>query len=125
MSLDIRGMFKDDEDDRVTNYLHEIVSRGYLASLQKLGINRFETKNSHWNHLVKLYLAKCKDDELHNIAGAVSWEYLPVLQTLCVKEFRGHNAEIVHMLSQLGVSCHVTSVPFDNEFFRFKCRCET
>ena len=79
---------------------------------RNFGINRFETKNGHWNHLEKLYLAKCKDDELHNIAGAVSWEYLPVLQTLCVKEFRGHNAEIVRMLSQLGVSCHETMHSF-------------
>ena len=125
LSLDIRWMFKDDEDDQVVDYMNDIVSRGCLPSLQKLGISRFEAKNGYWNHLVKLYLAKCEDDELHNIAGAVSWGYLPVLQTLCVEDFEGHNAEIVSMLSQLGVSCHQTCTFLSiMNFLCVKCLCE-
>ena len=105
--------------------MNEIVSRGFLPSLQKLGINRFENRNVHWNRLEKLMLIQCEDDALRNIADAVCWGYLPVLQTLCVKNFAGYNADFVRTLSQLGVSCHQTCIPFDNQFDREECVCET
>ena len=124
LSLDIRDSFMDCEDDQVVDYMNEIVNRGYLPSLEKLGISRFDNRNVHWNRLEKLFLDECKENELSNITDAVFWGYLPTLQTLCVKDFRGHNAEDTRMLSDLGVSCHQTYVPLDNEFSRVKCLCE-
>ena len=124
LSLDITGSFKGVEEDKVIDYMNEIISFGYLPSLQKLGINRFDNRNAHWNCLEKLFLDECKENELSNITDSVFWGYLPTLQTLCVKDFRGHNAEDTRMLSQLGVSCHQTYVPLDNEFSRVKCLCE-
>ena len=76
LTLDIRWVFDSSEDDRVIEYMNEIVSRGYLPSLQKLRINRFENKNTHWNRLEKLMLNYCEDYALRNIADAVFWEYL-------------------------------------------------
>ena len=126
LTLDIRWVFDSSEDDRVIDYLNEIVSRGYLPSLQKLGINRFDNKNVHWNHLETLMLYQCKDDELQNIAEAAFWEYLPALSTLCIEDFEGYNADIVHYLSHLGVSCHKRCIPLDNMYHsKINCLCET
>ena len=126
ISLDIRSRLKDEDNDKkIINYINDIVSRGFLPSLQKLGIDRFENRNVHWNCLEKLVLINCEDDALRNIADAVCWGYLPVLHTLCVNIFLGYNADFVRTLSQLGVSCHQTCVPFPRKFDRGKCVCET
>ena len=124
LSLDIRGMFNESEDNKVIDYMNDIVSRGYLPSLQRLGIDRFDNKNVHWNRLEKLILLQCKDDELQKIADAVFWEYLPALSTLCIEDFEGYDADFVRYLSHLGVSCHKRYIPLDNEFSRVKCLCE-
>ena len=127
LSFDISGMFERTEDDRVVEYMNEIpvVSKGYLSSLQKLGINRFESRNVHWNCLEKVFLTECKGDALDNIVDSVRSKFLPALRILCVTDFRGHNAEIVLALSELGVSCHETRIPSGNEFSRARCYCET
>ena len=130
LTLDIRRAFDSSEDDRVIDYLNEIVSRGYLPSLQKLGTNRFGNKNIHWNHLEKLILYQCKDDELQNIAEAVFWEYLPALSTLCIEDFEGYDADIVHYLSHLGVSCHQRYISLHENnvymyYSKINCLCET
>ena len=130
LSLDIRERLKHKDDDNIINYMNEIVSQGFLPSLQKLGINRFENRDTHWNCLEKLTLIYCEDNALRNISDAVCWGYLPVLHTLCVKHFEGYNADYVRTLSQLGVSCHRTCVPFDiiidrGGFDRRECICET
>ena len=126
LSLDIRhalaqGLFLHDKDDQVIDFMNDIVSRGYLPSLQRLGINRFDNRNVHWNPLEKLFLVGC---ELSNITDAVFWGYLPTLNTLCVEYFEWRNAEDVRLLSQLGVSCHTTNIPSGNKFSRAKCYCE-
>ena len=124
LSLDIRGMIKVDEDYQVMEYMNEIVSRGYLPSLQKLGINGFENRNVHWNRLEKLLLLQCKDDSLSNIADAVRRGLQPALSTLCIEDFEGYDAEIVRTLSQLDVSCHQTCFIRDDFRHRRKCHCE-
>ena len=125
IGLDIRNAFKGNyEDDKVVDALNKIVSLGFLSSLTKLGINRFLNKKVHWSRLEKLFLLKCEDDTLRNISDAISWGYLPAFQTLCVKVFEGHNAEVVSFLSELGVSCHRTCEPLGNEFSRVQCHCE-
>ena len=124
ITLDIRGMFKEGEDEKVIDYINEIVRHGCLSCLQNLGINRFQNRNVHWNCLEKLFLTDCKDDSLRNITDAAIWGYQPVLHTLCIKSFRGYNADIVCTLSQLGVSCHETCIPFDNQFPFENCLCE-
>ena len=123
-SLDIRGLFEASEDDQVMEYLNEIVGRGYLPSLQKLGINHFENRNVHWNRLEKLLLFQCEDDALCNIADAVRRGLQPALRTLCIEDFEGYDAEIVRTLSQLGVSCHKTCFIRDDFHHRYKCHCE-
>ena len=124
VSLDIRGMFGDSEIDKVIDYINEIVSHSAVPSIRKLGINRFVNNNTHWKHLETLYLAECQDDVLCNIFNAVCSGYLPALRTLCAENFDGYNADYVRTLSQLGVSCHKTCVPYDNQFHREKCLCE-
>ena len=125
ISLDIRQCFKYEDDDKIINYMNEIVSKGFLPSLQKLGITCFKNRTTHWNCLEKLVLVNCEDDALGNIADAVCWGYLPVLHTLCVQDFEGYNADFVRTLSQLGVSCHRTHFSFPNLFDREECVCET
>ena len=125
VSLDIRNRLKHEDNDKIINCMNDIVSRGFLPSLQKLGIDRFENRTTHWNRLEKLTLIYCEDDALRNIADAVCWGYLPVLHTLCVKYFQGYNADFVRTLSQLGVSCHRTHFPFPNQFNHEECVCET
>ena len=98
-------MFKSSDNDKIVDYMNEIVSRGYLPSLQKLGINRWI---NHWNRLQKLFLVDCPDDVLHNITDAVCWGFLPVLQTLCIKHYVEFNADIARLLSQLDVIFHET-----------------
>ena len=120
LSLDIRQTFKYDEHDQAIDYLNEIVSRGYLSSLQKLGIRRFENKNVPWKNLEKIFLIDCTDDTLRNIAVAKK-RYLPALQTLCIRDFEGHDADLVR---QLDVSCHRTCIPRGNRFSSAKCHCE-
>ena len=124
ITLDIRWMFNDSEYEKVIYYMNEIVSRGYLPSIQTLGIDCFQIKNVHWNHLGRLLLNECENDALSNIADAVCWGYLPVFRTLCVCDFEGHDAEIVRTLSQLSVSCHQTYFFQDNFLSRYKCFCE-
>ena len=125
VSLDIRGMFGNSEIDKVIVYMNEIVSHSALSSIRKLAIDRFLNKSStHWKHLETLYLAECQDDVLSNIFDAVCWGYLPALRTLCTENFEGYSADIVLSLSQLGVSCHKTCFPYDNQFHREKCLCE-
>ena len=124
LSLDIRRAFINVRGDQVTDYMNEIVSRGYLPSLQKLGINRFENRNVLWNRLEKLKLFECKDDALRNIADAVRRGLQPALRTLCIPDFEGYDAEIVRTLSQLGVSCHKTCFIEDDFHHRCKCLCE-
>ena len=125
LSLDIRKRLKHKDDDNIINYMNEIVSQGFLPSLQKLGINCFENRDTKWNCLEKIVLINCKDDALRNIADAVCWGYLPVFHTLCVKNFAGYNADFVRTLCQLGVSCHRTNVSFPTQFDRKECFCET
>ena len=73
------------EDDKVIDYMNEIVSQGYLHSLQKLAIYLFENRNKYWNNLEKLLLVKCDDNALRNISDAVRAGYLPNLRTLCIE----------------------------------------
>ena len=131
LTLDIRGVstdvnyFDDDVvDNQLIDYMNEIVSRGYLPSLQKLGINQFQNRTVNWNRLEKLMLKKCNDEALRNIADAVRRELLPALRTLCIKNFEGYDAQIVLTLSQLGVSCHKTCFIEDDFHHRAKCHCE-
>ena len=124
ITLHIINAFKANEDAKVVDALNKMVSRGFISSLENLGIDRFFNRKVHWSRLQKLVLLECNGDALQNFADAVSWGYLPVLKTLCVKDFRGHNAEDVRWLSELGVSCHETCIPLDNEFSRVKCHCE-
>ena len=125
-TLDIRWTFVSSEDDLVIDYMNEIVSRGYLPSLQKLGINLFQNRNVHWNRLERLLLVECKDDALRNIADRAFWEYLPALSTLCIEDFEGYDADIVRYLSRLGVSSHKRYVPFDNMYdTEINCVCGT
>ena len=119
LSLDIRGGWMLCED-----YLNEIVSHGYLPSLQKLGIYRFENRNVHWNGLEKLMLRECNDEALSNIADAARRGFQPALRTLCIRHFEGYDAEIVRTLSELGVSCHQTCFIEDDFHHRDKCHCE-
>ena len=123
LSLDIRRAFINVRGDQVTDYMNEIVSRGYLPSLQKLGINRFENRNVLWNRLEKLKLFECKDDALCNIADAVRRGLQPALRTLCIPDFEGYDAEIVRTLSQLGVSSHKSCFVRDDFHHRAKCHC--
>ena len=131
LSLDIRAMFDLDSDcgrgmlnvlDMI-DYMNEIVSCGYLSSLQKLGINRFENRNVHWNHLETIFLTECKDDALRNIADTRE-KYLPALQTLCVNMYQAYDVDNIRTLSKLGVSCHKTCEPLGNRFSNAKCHCE-
>ena len=124
LSLDIRDAFKYGEDDKVIDCMNELIDRGYLSSLQKLGIDSFENRNVHWKSLEKLMLSECKDDALCNIVDTACWGYLPKLRTLCIQNFEGHDADIVRTLSQLGVSCHKTYVFQDELFNHDKCLCE-
>ena len=97
ISLDIRGMFKEGEDEKeVIDYMNDIVRHGCLPSLQKLGINR----NVHWNRLEKLFLVDCKNDALRNIFDGFTKAFQRALCPLCIKSFRGYNADIVCTLSQ-------------------------
>ena len=132
LTLDIRDMVKSSDNDKVIDYMNEIVSRGYLPSLQKLGIDHFENRNVHWNRLEKLMLLECNDEALRNIANAVRRGLLPALRTLCIWNFEGYDAEIVRTLSQLCVSCHRSYIrsdaDADNVFMchnKINCLCET
>ena len=125
LTLDIQGTFDGNEYDEITDYMNEIVGRGFLPSLRKLGINLFGHRNKHWNNLEKLMLNQCEDDALRNIMDAVCWVYLPALRTLCIRYFDGHDADIVCTLSQLGVSCHKSYIPPDRLFYSERCICET
>ena len=86
VSLDIRNAFKNVQDDTVIDYMNELVSRGYLSSLKKLGINHFLHRNKRWC-LEKLVLLFCKSDALCNITDGVRCGYLPELRTLCIENF--------------------------------------
>ena len=106
----------------------KIVSRGYLPSLQKLGIDHFENRNVHWNRLEKLMLFECNDEALRNIANAVRRGLLPALRTLYIWNFEEYDAEIVRTLSQLCVSCHRSYIPSHNDYMyhsKISCLCET
>ena len=124
VSLDIRNAFNNDaQDDKVIDYMNELVSHGCLSSLKKLGINHFLNRNKCWC-LEKLVLLFCKSDTLRNITDGVRCGYFSELQTLCIENFSGHNAGVVRTLSQLGVWCHKTCIPYDNQYNREKCLCE-
>ena len=125
LTLDIRTSDGDIEYE-VIDYMNEIVDRGILPSLRKLGIYLFENRNTHWNNLEKLMLIQCEDNALRNISDAVRAGCLPNLRTLCIEEFEGYDADIVHSLSQLDVSCHQSFSPSfklyrDSE----NCMCES
>ena len=121
--LDIRMRCTQDSDNKVIDYMNEIVSLGYLPSLTKLGINRFENRNVHWKKLERLMLRSCEDEGLRNIADAVVGGFLPVLHTICVEGVQGYDADIVRTLSQFGVSCHRRNFPVLNPFQGEKYLC--
>ena len=104
--------------------MNDIVRHHGLSSLQKLEINRFQNRNVHWNCLEKLYLIECKNDSLRIIFDVFTEGFQRALCPLCIKSFRGYNADIVCTLSHRGVSCHETCIPFDNQFPFESCLCE-
>ena len=122
LSLDIRDTFTKGEYDQVMDYMNGLTGRGYLSSLQKLGIDFFDNRNVQWRRLEKVYMLG--HETLGNITDAVFWGYLPTLNTLCIEDFEEHNAEDVRLLAQLGVYCHVTCLPLGNEFSHVNCRCD-
>ena len=100
LTLDIRQFLPSRKEDKVIDYINEIVSLGYLCSLKKLGINYLENRDVRWKNLEKLILCECKDDALRNIANAVRSGLLPALTTLCIRYIEGYDADIVRSFSQ-------------------------
>ena len=95
-----------------------------IKSLQVLGVDSYPDLNTSWPCLEILYLPSCSMTSLRNISHAIDQRFLPTLRKICVGEFEGYDAALVHSLSVKNIDCHKACSPFDDPFSITRCYCQ-
>ena len=113
-----------EEDCKFIEYINDVVQQGKISSLKHLGMNCYQNTNTVWPKLERLSLLYCEEDSLSNIGDAVCSRFLPALHTVCIVRYDKYDARVTHRLSDMGVSCHEFSGPWDDPFYPGKCLCQ-